>query len=248
MASPPFFDRARVLLRAGGTTALASASRHRLATGITGSIVAVGMLTATIVPSMAAADEAPVPAVSAQADTGADTSASGDSSATGTTVPSKPKKPKKPKPASATHKAKHVPDFPRDRKHHGKRVVYDKALMTVWLINRKDQVVARYPVVGRFDRPAKGVYRVFSKSPVAYNPFSEVTFNHMVRFTYGPDTKSPIGLHAIPRYYNGKPMHSVKELGLAIARGGCVRLSEKAAAHVYRFAKVGDRVVVLPSP
>ena len=259
MASPPFFDRARVLLRAGGTTALASSSRHRLATGITGGVVAVGMLTATIVPSMAAADAAPVPAAfvpaaSAQADGGADTtasgdtSASGDSSATGTTGPSKPKKPKKPKPASATHKAKHVPDFPRDRKHHGKRVVYDKALMTVWLINKKDQVVARYPVVGRFDRPAKGVYRVFSKSPVAYNPFSEVTFNHMVRFTYGPDTKSPIGLHAIPRYYNGKPMHSVKELGLAIARGGCVRLSEKAAAHVYRFAKVGDRVVVLPSP
>ena len=70
----------------------------------------------------------------------------------------------------------------------------------------------------------------------------------MVRFAWGPDTKASIGLHAIPRYYDGKPMHSIKELGLAIARGGCVRLSEKAAAHVYRFADVGDRVVVLPSP
>ncbi len=247
MASPPTFDRALIHLRAAGSACLTFTSRHRLATGITGGVLAVGLLTATIVPSMAAADVTPTPTASTSAGqpTAAGTTSVGDDAST---QPAKPKKPKKPRPASATHKAKNVPDFPRDKKHHGKRIVYDKALMTVWLINKNDQVVARYPVVGRFDRPAKGVYRVFSKSPVAYNPNSKVTFNHMVRFTYGPDTKSPIGLHAIPRYYDGKPMHSVKQLGLAIARGGCVRLSEKAAAHVYKFAKVGDRVVVLPSP
>ncbi len=153
-----------------------------------------------------------------------------------------------PKPASRTHKAMRVPAYPDDPKHTGKRIVYSKALMTVWLIDKQDQVVARYPVVGRFDRPRAGVYRVFSKSPVAYNPNSKVTFNHMVRFTYGPDTRSPIGLHAIPRYYDGTRMHSVKQLGLAIARGGCVRLSEEAAAEVYKFARVGTTVVVLPSP
>ena len=154
-----------------------------------------------------------------------------------------------PKPATRTSKAKRVPAYPNDLKHAGmKRVVYDKALMTVWLINAADEVVARYPVVGRWDRPAAGVYRVFSKSPKAFNPNSKVTFNHMVRFTYGPDTKSPIGLHAIPRYYDGTMMHSVKQLGLPIARGGCVRLSEQAAAAVYKFARVGTRVVVLPSP
>ncbi|MDI1290491.1 MAG: L,D-transpeptidase [bacterium] len=248
MASPPAFDRALAQLRSAASAGLTFTSRHRVATGITGGVIAVGLLTATIMPSMAAADIAPTPTASSSA---IPPSASGSTSvaddATAVAV-AKPKKPKKPKPASATHKAKNVPDFPRDKKHHGKRIVYDKALMTVWLINKNDQVVARYPVVGRFDRPAKGVYRVFSKSPVAYNPSSKVTFNHMVRFTYGPDTMSPIGLHAIPRYYDGKPMHSVKQLGLAIARGGCVRLSEKAAAHVYKFAKVGDRVVVLPSP
>ncbi len=252
MASPPAFDRARTHLHAAGSSSLAFAARHRLATGITAGVIAAGLMTATIVPSMAAADVAPSPVASVPSSepTAAGTTSVGsaDAPAPVTAKPDKPKKPKKPKPASATHKAKNVPDFPRDKKHHGKRIVYDKALMTVWLINKKDQVVARYPVVGRFDRPAKGVYRVFSKSPVAYNPNSKVTFNHMVRFTYGPDTMSPIGLHAIPRYYDGKPMHSVKDLGLAIAAGGCVRLSEKAAEHVYKFAKVGDRVVVLPSP
>lgn len=154
-----------------------------------------------------------------------------------------------PRAASRTRKAKWVPDYPADRAHAGtKRVVYDKALMTVWLIRADDTVAARFPVVGRWDRPRAGTYRVFSKSPVAFNPNSKVTFNHMVRFTYGPDTKSPIGLHAIPRYYDGTAMHSIKQLGLPIARGGCVRLSEEAAARVYRFAHKGTLVVVLPSP
>ena len=154
-----------------------------------------------------------------------------------------------PRPASRTKKAKWVPVYPNDLLHAGtKRVVYDKALMTVWLIKADNTVVARYPVVGRWDRPAAGTYHVFSKSTKAFNPNSKVTFNHMVRFTYGPDTKSAIGLHAIPKYYDGTMMHSTKQLGLAIARGGCVRLSEEAAAQVYKFAKVGTLIVVLPSP
>ena len=157
------------------------------------------------------------------------------------------RKPPKPVPASATTKARNVPYYPRDD-HRGKRVVYDKALMTVWLVNEDDEVVARYPVVGRFDRPVADVYRVYSKSPVSSNPFSKVTFNNMVRFAWGLDTTSSIGLHSIPRYYDGTMMHSEEQLGLAIARGGCVRLSQEASEHVYRFLDVGDRVVVLPGP
>jgi len=151
------------------------------------------------------------------------------------------------RPASRTKKAKNIPDRPRDH-HTGKRIVYDKALMTVWLMDRHNEVVARFPVVGRFDRPLKGTYRIFSKSRQSNNPNSKVTFNNMVRFTYGPDTKSPIGFHSIPRYYDGKMMHSTDQLGLAIARGGCVRLSQKASEKVYDFLNVGDLVVVLPSP
>jgi lipoprotein-anchoring transpeptidase ErfK/SrfK len=70
----------------------------------------------------------------------------------------------------------------------------------------------------------------------------------MVRFTYGPDTKSPIGFHSIPRYYDGTRMHPVSSLGLPIATGGCIRMADKDAKAVYDFMKVGDLVVVLPSP
>ena len=240
MASPPVLGRARDQFRTTGTRARSIVARHRVAASVVCGALALGVLTATVLPSMAAAD---VTQSYSSASDGAASSASDASAST----PAK-KKWKRPKPASATHKARNVPAFPPDRKHHGKRVVYDKALMTVWLIDKHDEVVARYPVVGRFDRPLAGVYKIFSKSEHSSNPFSKVTFNHMVRFAWGPDTKSAIGLHSIPRYYDGTRMHSVKQLGLAIARGGCVRLSDKAAAAVYRFAHVGDRVVVLPSP
>jgi hypothetical protein len=227
MASPPLVRRAQEVLRA-----------HRVAVGALIGAVCLGLLAAWTIPATASQNDPPGGAI-------ANSTIDPTPEPVATTVA---KKAHAPVPASRTHKAKHIPAYPRDRKHHGKRIVYDKSLMTVWLIDRNDLVVGRFPVVGRFDRPAKGTYHVFSKSPKAYNPNSKVTFNWMNRFTYGPDTKSPIGFHAIPRYYDGTPMHSTKQLGLAIARGGCVRLSEKAAKRVYEFLKVGDLVVVLPSP
>ena len=223
-------------------TFLRALTPSRLAIGAVAGTAALGL---TVVASASAfsAPSSPSPAATPAA----------SSSAPAATTPlpqssaSPIAKPKKPKPASRTKKAKNIPERPRD-KFHGKRLVYDKALMTVWMMNAKDEVVGRYPVVGRWDRPAKGTYHIFSKSKVAYNPNSKVTFNNMMRFTYGPDTKSPIGFHSIPKYYDGTPMHSVKQLGLPIAAGGCVRLSEEASKALYKFMKVGDLVVVLPSP
>lgn len=256
VASPPFVSRV-----------LSVVSRHRLASGIA-AIAAAAVITAAALPSLAATNAAasssvvaedpgspsgapatPVPDPSADPSAATATPAPGEAGASTAqaTEPPKPKKPKKPKPASATHKAKHVPEYPRD-KHKGKRIVYDKALMTVWLMSKNNKVVARYPVVGRFDRPVKGVYRVYSKSPHSGNPFSKVTFNWMVRFAWGLDSTASIGFHDIPKYYDGTMMHSQKQLGLAIARGGCVRLAPDAARHIYRFADVGTKVVVLPSP
>ncbi len=219
---------------------------HRVLVTSVSALVAVALAFGTgLAVAAAAHSAAPVKEVS-DPQPGPTTGSTPAPSSTPTTTTT-PVKVRPPKPASRTNKARNVPEFPRDT-HHGRRIVYDKALMTVWVMGERDQVIGRYPVVGRFDRPVMGTYRIFSKSKVAYNPNSKVTFKHMMRFTYGPDTKSPIGLHAIPRYYDGTAMHSVKQLGLAIAAGGCVRLSEEAAAAIYKWAKVGDRVIVLPSP
>lgn len=234
MASPPPARRAWEFVRA-----------HLFTAGLVA--VALAVVLGTVSVSFPTAGAAPASAVTPVDEPSGDPAADASAAPGTPAAEAPPVKPRKPRPASATHKARNVPAYPRD-KHHGKRIVYDKALMTVWLVDKNDQVVARFPVVGRFDRPVAGVYHVFSKSEHSSNPFSKVTFEHMVRFAYGPDTKSAIGLHSIPRYYDGTRMHSVKQLGLAIARGGCVRLSDRAAAIVYAFARVGTRVVVLPSP
>lgn len=120
--------------------------------------------------------------------------------------------------------------------------------MTLWVMNKKNEVVYRFPIVGRWDRPVKGEYKVFSKSERSGNPNSKVTFDHMTRFAYGNDGKTAIGFHSIPKYYNGEMMHSVDQLGLPIATGGCVRMAAEDAEKLYEWSKIGDLVVVLPSP
>jgi lipoprotein-anchoring transpeptidase ErfK/SrfK len=130
----------------------------------------------------------------------------------------------------------------------GRRIVYDKSLMTVWVMNKNNEVVYRFPIVGRWDRPVMGDYKIFSKSEHSGNPNSKVTFENMARFAYGNDGKTAIGFHSIPKYYDGRMMHSVKQLGLPIASGGCVRMAAEDAEKLYEWSKIGDLVVVLPSP
>jgi len=54
-----------------------------------------------------------------------------------------------------------VPERPLDE-NTGRRIVYDKSMMTVWVMDKKDEVVYRFPVVGRWDRPVAGKYKIYS--------------------------------------------------------------------------------------
>jgi lipoprotein-anchoring transpeptidase ErfK/SrfK len=198
-----------------------------------------------------------LPAGSAAAAGSASASSASAGSASGSTVPAAdipktavpvpPRKVKKPVPATRSTKAKNVPERPMDGQD-GRRIVYDKSLMTVWAMNAANEVVFRFPIVGRWDRPAAGEYKVYSKSERSGNSNSRVTFDHMTRFAYGNDGKTPIGFHSIPIYYDGRMMHGVDQLGLPIATGGCVRMHENDAQALYEWSKIGDRVVVLASP
>lgn len=241
-------------------------SRHRPASILLATSMILGLASGAVLPT-AGANESPAPSPAASPEASAPASApatapDADASAS-PTAPApvvladgdKPvdavklavAKPKKPKPATRERKAKNVPWMPMDN-GKGRRIVYDKALMTVWVMNKKNEVVYRFPIVGRWDRPVKGKYRIFSKSPSSGNPNSRVTFDHMVRFAYGMDGKTAIGFHSIPKYYDGSPMHSTKQLGLPVATGGCVRMAPEAAEQLYEWSKVGDKVVVLASP
>ena len=165
-----------------------------------------------------------------------------------TPAPSASPKPPKPVAATRTDKARNVPAYPTASRERGKRIVYDKSLMTVWLIDGNEQVVARFPVVGRPDRPALGVYRVYSKSERSANRIQKLTFNNMVRFAYGQSTGASIGFHDIPRTYDGQPIHGESLLGLPLGAGGCVRMATDDSKQVYAFAKIGTAVEVVGSP
>ena len=154
-------------------------------------------------------------------------------------------KPAKPVPATRSTKARNVPAYPTASRQRGKRIVYDKGLMTVWLIDSREQVVARFPVVGRPDRPASGVYKVYSKSESSANPIQKLTFKNMVRFAYGQSTGASIGFHDIPRTYDGRPIHGENVLGLPLGAGGCVRMATEASEQVYAFARTGTTVEVV---
>ena len=229
-------------------------SRHRPATFFLASALILGLASGAVLPT-AGAEEPPAPVPVASVAPVVPTPTPEPSVIVAPTLGDKPvaavklavAKPKKPKAATRERKAKNVPWMPLDD-GKGRRIVYDKALMTVWAMNKKNEVVFRFPIVGRWDRPVKGKYRIFSKSPTSGNPNSRVTFDHMVRFAFGNDGKTAIGFHSIPRYYDGKPMHSTDQLGLPVATGGCVRMAPKAAEQLYEWSKVGDKVVVLPSP
>jgi hypothetical protein len=127
----------------------------------------------------------------------------------------------------------------------GRRIVYAQHKGHVWIVGTDGQVVRDYPVTGRIGRPAPGSYRVFSKSPTAVNPIAKVRFDLMVRFAHGI-TGAAIGFHTIPRWYDGRPIQRENQLGQMIGAGGCVRQSKADARWLYRWAKVGERVVVLP--
>lgn len=168
-------------------------------------------------------------------------------SASQTPTPSASPRPAKPVAATRTDKARNVPEYPTTSEQRGKRIVYDKSLMTVWLIDGSEKVVARFPVVGRPDRPAAGVYTVYSKSERSANPIQKLTFNNMVRFAYGQSTGASIGFHDIPRTYDGRPIHGESLLGLPLGAGGCVRMATGDSQQVYDFAKIGTAVEVVGS-
>ena len=181
-------------------------------------------------------------AASAHADT---TTPSPSPTASSSPSPTPTPKPLTPVPATRTSKARNVPAYPTASRERGKRIVYDKSLMTVWLIDEREQVVARFPVVGRPDRPAAGAYKVYSKSESSANPIQKLTFKNMVRFAYGQSTGASIGFHDIPRTYDGRPIHGESLLGLPLGAGGCVRMATDDSEQVYAFARNGTTVEVI---
>jgi len=70
-----------------------------------------------------------------------------------------------------------------------------------------------------------------------------VWFNNMTRFALGP-AGGNIGFHEIPTK-NGKPLQTEELLG-TFQGSGCLRMSIDDAKFIFKFAKAGTKVVVVP--
>ena len=127
----------------------------------------------------------------------------------------------------------------------GDRIVFDLSLQRVWLVNESAGWVKTYLVSGsRFDYHHKpGNYKVFSKSRTTTSYLGNATMNYMVRFDRGKN--SNIGFHDIPRYADGTFAQTDRQLGTPLS-DGCVRQRVSNAKSLYKFAKVGTPVVVIP--
>ncbi|MCB0957169.1 MAG: L,D-transpeptidase, partial [Ilumatobacter sp.] len=126
----------------------------------------------------------------------------------------------------------------------GRRVVYSKGRMRVWVIDSDGTLLRTYLVSGRFNQPNYGTYSVFSRSSYTCNiNHPNVCMRWMVRFTKGPSGDN-IGFHEIPRN-NGVPVQSDAQLGQALS-SGCVRQSTADAMFMWGWANIGTKVVVVP--
>lgn len=126
----------------------------------------------------------------------------------------------------------------------GRRVVYSKGVMRVWLIEADGTIFHTHRVSGRLDQPNYGTYRVWSRSPTTYSRSSpDISMRWMVRFAYSRRGDN-IGFHEIPRR-NGVPLQSNDQLGLALS-GGCVRQSTNDSLIMWMWAQIGTVVVVVP--
>ena len=124
----------------------------------------------------------------------------------------------------------------------GRRVVYSKNRMRVWIVDGNNVTIRTYRVSGRFGQPDPGTYQVFSRSSYTCNiDHPNICMRFMVRFAHGP-LGDNIGFHEIPKK-DGVPIQSDAQLGQALS-GGCVRQATDDALFMWDFAGIGTTVVV----
>ena len=124
----------------------------------------------------------------------------------------------------------------------GRRVVFDQSDQRVWLVDGKGETRRTYLVSGSiYDNLDPGTFEVFSRSEQAWGIDDSGEMKWFVRFTVGDN--AAIGFHSIPTK-DGEPLQSEDELGTPTSHG-CIRQATPDARAMWRFAQIGDTVVVV---
>lgn len=125
----------------------------------------------------------------------------------------------------------------------GRRAVFSISRQRVWIVSAAGKPRRTYPVSGSaYDNLEPGTYKVFSRSKHAKGIDDSGTMQWFVRFTKGP--RAAIGFHNIP-VDKGKRVQTRAQLGTPLSHG-CIRQAEPDAKAMWRFARLGTKVVVTP--
>lgn len=124
----------------------------------------------------------------------------------------------------------------------GRRVILTDSGQRVWLIDGTGELHKTHQVSGRRGIPGVGRFNVYSMSRYAWAPYDDITMEFMVRFARG---EWPYGFHSIPIWPDDSPLQTPAQLGTHRS-GGCVRQLWDDAESVFKWAEVGDRVIVIP--
>ncbi|NGN95604.1 L,D-transpeptidase [Nocardioides sp. KC13] len=123
----------------------------------------------------------------------------------------------------------------------GRRAVFSISRQRVWIVSAAGETRRTYPVSGSiYDNLQPGTYKVFSRSKHARGINDSGTMMWFVRFTKGPN--AAIGFHNIP-VDKGKRVQTRAQLGTPLSHG-CIRQAEPDAKAMWRFARLGTKVVV----
>ena len=99
-----------------------------------------------------------------------------------------------------------------------------------------------YPVSGSiYDNLDPGTYEVYSRSEQAWGIDDSGEMRYFVRFTTGDN--AAIGFHSIPTK-DGVRLQTRAQLGTPTSHG-CIRQAMPDAKAMWRFAQLGDTVVVV---
>lgn len=129
-----------------------------------------------------------------------------------------------------------------DHNGSGKRIVFDQDSQRVWLVESDNTVARTYLVSGsRLANLAAGKYQVKAKYPNVLAYDGSGTMGYFVEFAHG--NTAAIGFHDIPSDRKGDAKQNRSQLGTPTS-DGCVRQWKDDAVALWKFAKVGTRVVV----
>ncbi|HZJ47838.1 MAG TPA: DUF4214 domain-containing protein [Acidimicrobiia bacterium] len=134
------------------------------------------------------------------------------------------------------------PQLPYPAVGSGRRIIYANGEARVWFVAATGELVKTHQVSGRRGVPTPDRYRVYSKSRHAFAPHDNVTMEYMVRFA---KQEWPYGFHSIPIHEDRSPFQTKEQLG-TLRSGGCVRQDFDDAKWTFDWARIGDRVIMLP--